>query len=100
MKQYPVEGEKIYILSDEEMLREVSRWYKPKWMARFIGGYCTPSDKCIYIKESRKGDVRLLSHERGHLRGYNHTWLPTLMFPSWIGRLFNKYYPPHGRKGE
>jgi hypothetical protein len=96
MKQYPMEGEKIAYLSDEEMKRTVARWYKPKWMARFIGGYCIPSMKLIYIKESRKGDMKLLNHERGHLRGYGHTWLPTLMFPSWVGRLFNRY----GRKGK
>ena len=99
MKQHPVEGEKIVYMSDEEMKRTVERFYTPKWMARFIGGFCTPSNKVIYIKESRKGDVRLLNHERGHLLGFKHTWLPTLMFPSWIGRIFNKYYPPYGRKG-
>ena len=95
MKEYQVKGEEIIYLSDEDMLREVSKWYKPKWMARFIGGYCTPSNKCIYIKESRKGDVKLLAHERGHLLGFKHTWLPTLMFPSWIGRILNRYDPPY-----
>jgi hypothetical protein len=95
MINYPVDGEKIIIISNEEMEKEVSKWYKPKWMARYIGGYCTPTNKTIYIKESRRGDIKLLNHERGHLRGYNHTWYPTLMFPSWFGRVFNKYYPPY-----
>ena len=98
MKTYPVEGEKIIILSDEEMVREVSRWYKPKCLAKYIGGYCTPSNKTIYIKESRKGDIKLLNHERGHLRGFNHTWHLTLMFPSWVGRWFNSYYPPYKKE--
>jgi hypothetical protein len=95
MREYPVKGEKIVYLSDADMLKEVSKWYKPKWMTRFIGGYCTPSNLCIYIKESRKGDIKLLNHERGHLRGFGHTWYPTLMFPSWVGRILNKYFPPY-----
>jgi hypothetical protein len=93
MKTYPVKGEKIVYMSDEEMEREVSKWYHPKWLARYIGGYCTPSGKTIYIKESRKGDEKLLIHERGHLLGYSHTLFPTIMFPSWAGRLFNTYFP-------
>ena len=95
LKEYPVEGEKIYYLSDEEMERTVKKWYKPKFLAKYIGGYCTPSNKCIYIRESRRLDVKLLNHERGHLRGYNHTWFPSLMFPSWVGRWFNNYFPPY-----
>jgi len=91
LKEYPVKGEIVTYMTDKAMLEEVSKWYKPKWMARFIGGYCTPTNMKIYIKLSRQGDIKLLNHERGHLRGYKHTFLPTLMFPSWIGRILNRY---------
>ena len=91
LEEYPVEGEVVIFLCDKDMLEKVSKWYKPKWLAKYIGGYCTPSNKHIYIKISRMYDVKLLNHERGHLRGYRHTWKPNLMFPSWVGRLFNKY---------
>jgi hypothetical protein len=89
----PVEGETLIILSDNEMEKEVSKWYKPRFLAKYIGGYCTPSTKTIYIKESRKHDMKLLAHERGHLLGFNHTWMPTIMHASWAGRWFNTYYP-------
>ena len=98
LKDYPVEGEQVIYMSDAAMLAEVSKWYKPKWMARFIGGYCTPSNKMIHIKLSRRKDMKLLNHERGHLQGYKHTWMPSIMFPSWIGRLVNSYFPPYGGK--
>lgn len=91
MKNYTVKGETIFIITDKEMLKRVSEWYKPKWLARYIGGYCTPTNKTIYIKESRKNDIKLINHERGHLRDYKHTLLPTLMFPAWPGRFFNFY---------
>lgn len=98
--EFPVKEEEIYYLSKEEMERRVKKWYRPKWMARFIGGYCIPEDKCIYIKESRRNDIRLLNHERGHLMGYSHTVYPTLMASSWVYRWLNRYYPPYGRKGK
>lgn len=98
LKNEPVEGENIVILTDKEMLDEVSNWYNPKWMSRYIGGYCTPSNKTIYIKESRKGDIKLLAHERGHLRGFEHTSYPTIMFFSRLGRWFDTYYPYEVKK--
>ena len=90
LKQYPVKGEKIHIVPDKE-LTERMLIYGWRWKSKYIGGYSYPGKKEIYIKESRRGDVKLLNHERGHLRGYRHTWLPTLMFPSWVGRIFNRY---------
>lgn len=90
-KEYPLEGEKIVILSDKEFTKKGQSYGWSNLKAKLIGGFCFPETKEIFIRESRKYDIKLLNHERGHLRGYNHTWLPTLMFPSWIGRLFNKY---------
>lgn len=100
MKDCPVKGEEITYLSKKEMIRRIMTWGWPKWRASLIGGYCTPSNKKIYIRMDRKDDVKLLNHERGHLRGYNHTWYPTLMASSWAYRWLNRYHPPHGRKGE
>jgi len=95
LKHYPVEGEKVFYLTDEAFTFGLQIFGYPKWKAKLIGGYALSSRKEIYIKESRRGDVKLLNHERGHLRGYQHTWLPTLMFPSWLGRIFNRYNPPY-----
>ena len=90
MKQYPVKGEKIHYLKDSDMNFLLEQYY-PKWKAKLIGGCVFVERKEVYIREKRRGDIKLLNHERGHLRGYNHTWYPTLMFPSWIGRIFNRY---------
>ena len=90
IKEYPVKGEKVFILPDVELTYNMKMF---GWGIRsyFIGGYVWVREKKIFIKESRKDDIKLLNHERGHLRGYGHTWKPTLMFPSWIGRIFNRY---------
>lgn len=94
MKNYPVKGEKIYYLRDSDMNFLVEQ-YTPKWKAKLIGGCVFVARKEIYIREKRRGDIKLLNHERGHIRGYRHTWYPTLMFPSWIGRILNRYSPPY-----
>lgn len=93
MKQYPMKGEKIFYVSGERM--DAILGYMPKWRRKLIGGCVFVKTKEIYIREKRRGDVKLLNHERGHLRGYKHTWYPTLMFPSWIGRVLNRYFPPY-----
>ena len=99
MKEYPVKGEKIIYLNDADFTERLNMYEGyPLWKCKVIGGYCFPGIKQIFIRESRRGDMKLLNHERGHLRGYKHTWYPTLMFPSWIGRFFNRYYPPYGGK--
>jgi len=57
--------------------------YKP-WQAR---GYV--SGRTIYIREgTRIGLERLILHEIGHILGYDHTWYPFIMHPSWVGRWF------------
>ena len=94
MMEYPVKGEKITYVSNERMDSILE--FMPSWRRRLIGGCVFVSTKEIFIRERRRGDVKLLNHERGHIRGYKHTCLPTLMFPSWIGRLFNRYHPPYG----
>jgi len=91
MKEYPVKGEKITYLSDSEINQIGIKAGLPLWRAKLIGGWGEYPGTRIWIRESRRGDVKLLNHERGHLRGYHHTWLPTLMFPSWVGRIFNRY---------
>lgn len=95
MKEYPVKGEKIKYVSDEEMNDMLVSYRWPLWRAKLIGGVVFVTSKQIIIREKRRGDIKLLNHERGHLRGYNHTWMPTLMFPSWIGRILNRYSPPY-----
>lgn len=97
MKGYPVKGEKITYLKDSDM-DFLMEQYVPKWKAKLIGGCVFVARKDIFIREKRRGDIKLLNHERGHIRGYNHTWYPTLMFPSWIGRIFNRYNPPYKEK--
>lgn len=95
-KEYPVKDERIYYISDKEITRKMVS-YGWGWKSKYIGGYCFPRTKEIFIRESRRGDVKLLNHERGHLRGYKHTWLPTLMASSWVYRWFNQYFPPWGK---
>ena len=91
MIEYPVKGEKIEYVSDEKM--DDILCFLPKWKRKLIGGCVFVESKRIYIREKRRDDIKLLNHERGHIRGYKHTWLPTLMFPSWIGRILNRYNP-------
>lgn len=82
-----VEGEALYILPDVAFMC-LPNMINQGWFKRaFLGGYCYPSTKEIYIRESRCSDMKLLCHERGHLRGLKHTWKPGyLMFPYMVGR--------------
>ena len=89
--EYPVKDEKIFYDKESEITRVLVSYGYPTWKAKLIGGYAFFRANEIHIRESRKGDIKLLNHERGHLRGFKHAWLPTLMFPSWIGRIFNRY---------
>jgi hypothetical protein len=90
----PVEGEEIIYLDDEEFTNKLVYQYGyNRVKAHLTGGFCFPVTKLIFIRESRRGDEKLLIHERGHLLGYSHTLFPTIMFPSWIGRIFNTYWP-------
>lgn len=89
-------NEIIYYLSDKMFTDKlVTQYGYKRWRAKLIGGFALAPLKEIYIRESRRGDVKLLNHERGHLQGYGHTYFPTLMFPSWIGRILNRYNPPY-----
>ena len=91
LKEYPVKGEKVFVIPNRTLEKSMKGFGWNILKRRLTGGYCFPDSMEIYIRESRKSDIKLLNHERGHLRGYKHTWRPTLMFPSWIGRLFNSY---------
>lgn len=77
----PVEGEKVFLLSEEEFKEETyvaERLYRKL----FLGGYCFRHNKTIFIREKRRFDIKLLCHERGHLRGMGHTWkIGYLMHP-------------------
>lgn len=69
----------------------------PKWRRRLTGGFMY--DGNIYIKRSRKiARKYLILHELGHKYGLYHTWLPTIMNPTWIFRWFN-YLPINFTKG-
>ena len=92
LKEYPVKGETIIFVEDKEFVKRCKS-YGFGWKSKYIGGYCFPKTKKIYIKISRMHDKVLLAHERGHLCGFPHTKFPTIMFPSWIGRIFHTYYP-------
>jgi hypothetical protein len=91
----PIKEEEIIYLEDEEFTDKLVYQYGyNRLKARLIGGFCFPVTKLIYIRESRRYDEKLLKHERGHVRGkFGHTWFPSIMFPSWIGRIFNTYWP-------
>lgn len=86
-KEYPVEGEEIFIVPDKEFDENLKKY----GLSKYIGGYCFSETKKIYIRESRKHDVKLINHERGHLRKYNHKWNLKLMCPTWVFRWFNRY---------
>ena len=93
MKNYPVKGEKVFYDKESEITSVLVSYGYPRWKAKLIGGYAFFRTNEIHIRESRREDIKLLNHERGHLRGLNHTYFPTLMFPCWIGRIFNIYFP-------
>lgn len=82
-----VEGEKVYIVLEEDFL-ELPYIQEGNWfIKRFCGGFCYRHTGAIYIRESRKNDKLLLCHERGHLRGLGHTWkLGYLMNPCGLFR--------------
>lgn len=81
-----VEGEEVIYLSESEF-REHEYVKGNFYRERFLGGFCYLDKKKIIIRESRRGDKKLHCHERKHLEGLEHTWMPGyLMFPSCIGR--------------
>ena len=90
-KDFKLDGEKIHILSDEELTEKIMAYGRPRWRAKLIGGYCTPTSMDIYIRESRKHDIKLLNHERGHLKGYKHKIYFGLMASCSLWRWFNYY---------
>ena len=60
--------------------------YKP-WKAR---GYTVGGE--IFIRKGTWiGLEKLIIHEIGHILGYDHTWYPYIMHPSWVGRWFWKW---------
>lgn len=90
---YYVEGENIRIVSDKTLTHKLVLHGYPKSKAKLIGGFCYPDTKEIFIRESRKDDIKLRNHERGHLMGFKHTLYPTIMASSWVYRWFNVFYP-------
>ncbi len=43
----------------------------------------------MYIRKgTRIGLAKLILHEIGHAMGKKHTWLPTVMNPTWVFRWF------------
>lgn len=51
----------------------------------FIGGFVLGGK--IYIRKGRLRNRRkLILHEIGHVLGYQHTWKPTIMNPTWLLR--------------
>ena len=65
----------------------------PLWRRKIIRGFVVfdPNNRLstyeIYIKKGTKiGRDMLIKHEIGHVLGYEHTWYPTIMNPTWLFR--------------
>lgn len=81
---YDVEDELWKQLTDKLLRRY------PAWRRKFTGGMMYADQ--IYIKKSRTlFRKRLILHEIGHVLGYQHTWKPTIMNPTWLFRWFNRW---------
>lgn len=64
--------------------------YRSDFRKKFTGGFTVYGE--IFIKKSRKiGRKRLILHEIGHILGYQHTWKPTIMNPTWLFRWLNRF---------
>jgi len=77
---------KVNFLNKKRFKMYMSGW----WYKTFCRGFTMAG--IIYIKEGTwLGLDRLVLHEIGHILGYEHTWLPYIMFPSWIGRWIMRF---------
>lgn len=82
----------ITYLTDAEFKETISRKTGDKYSSirrYFTRGFMTKhgTNYNIYIKDSAKiGREKLILHEIGHVLGKKHTWLPTLMNPTWVFR--------------
>jgi len=59
----------------QAMLYDVKPWYGVKWLR----GFCLPSKNLIVMRNGYAGELALMVHEYGHLRGKEHTISVSIM---------------------
>lgn len=80
---------KVFLCTKEEFdtileERDINPWYG----RRMLRGFCYPSTGKIYIIKDCLGELALLAHEYGHIRGKKHCIFPSIMNFSGLFRWF------------
>lgn len=78
----------VHLCTKEEMQEAVKKAGFTLWYHRFIRGFCYPHLQEIWIVKDCAGELALLAHEWGHLRGLNHCVFPSIMNFSGVFRWF------------
>jgi hypothetical protein len=79
---------KVHLCTHAEMQEEVDKAGIRRWYGNHLRGFCYPSKQEIFIVEDCFGELALLAHEYGHLRGLKHTKFPSIMNFSGLFRIF------------
>jgi len=69
-------------LESEAVRCHADPWYGIRWLRGFMSG------REIWLVKGCRGELALLAHEYGHVRGCKHTKLPRIMNFSGLFRWF------------
>lgn len=78
----------VHLCTKEEMREAVKKTGSKTWYRNHLRGFCYPHLQEIWILKDCFGELALLAHEYGHLRGLNHCKFPSIMNFSGLLRWF------------
>ena len=79
---------KIHLCARAELREEVRKTSTQTWYRNHLRGFCYPDKQGIFILEDCFGELALLAHEYGHIRGLKHTKFLGIMNFSGLFRIF------------
>lgn len=78
----------VNLCTKEEMQEAVEKTDLTTWYKNHLRGFCYPSTGEIWILKDCWGELALLAHEYGHIRGLKHCKFPGIMNFSGLFRWF------------
>ena len=79
---------KVHLCTRAELDEEIAKTGTRTWYRKHLRGFCYPSKQEIFILDDCFGELALLAHEYGHIRGLKHTKFPSIMNFSGLFRIF------------
>lgn len=78
----------VNLCTKKEMQEAVKNTGMKLWYKNHLRGFCYPSTGEIWILKDCPGELALLAHEYGHIRGLKHCKFPSIMNFSGLFRWF------------